>query len=192
MLPKTFQVRIRLPLDQYTYTAYLLYAHAESYEEALGWVHRTFPGLSTQGTREACSDLLTQGTLTVSVTDCDKFAKLQRLEGRAQFVRCELGASRKSPREVSQSLLSTFLALQKDRLEMQERAQFLEKAHARELRRTSSAEDWFLESAAAFRALALPMLDWQENLWQEYRSLEEHHLHVKPSESKPIDREMLS
>lgn len=176
MHPRTFQIVLSKPFGVITQHAYVFKIHADSWDGALAWVARVFPGIDIERTRQmhlnrtppVPPQLARPGNSSpVSIIDCDAFSRRKGRQGTAAWNEFwPEGHWRCSSTDVADDLAKILAHLQSERLHHQKAFAFDCACYER------NGRPWEYARAEERRAAIEKALTWQEALWAEYRLLE--------------------
>ena len=161
MNPKTFQIRLSQLLGSLTQASYIFYLHVDSAEEALAWVARVFEGIDTRQTPANLRRPIGHSD-PVNVTDCDRYRKRARIQGRFQVVETPEGHFRQPEAEVASNLHKVFKNLKSERQRLAESFAGLKACYERD------GTEWIYERLVLIQQMHAKALLWEESLWQEY------------------------
>jgi hypothetical protein len=145
-----------------------MYVHFETWQEVLGWVEATFPGVDTAPTirrktvglgphrRVGNSD-------PVVINDVDKYGMTDRVDGKIVRVQAPAGHWRRTVEDVLGDLFKVGVQLRDESASLARTFLDLRRQYER-----GTAQEWVYERLVQMKT-SIELLDvWHDNVWRQY------------------------
>ena len=168
MHPKTFHVTIRHPFGLLVSHGLSMYVHGDTWQDVLGWVESTFPGVDTRPTvfrKSAVLGLLPRigNSDPVVINDVDLFGITKREGGKIVRLKAPEGHWRHSAEDVVNDLFKVATLLREQSEALTRSFHGLRDQYER-----GNTQAWAYDRLLEMKASIERADVWQYNVWLQY------------------------
>lgn len=168
MHPKTFHVIIRHPFGFHVSHGLSMYVHGDTWQDVLGWIESTFPGVDTKPTvfrKNAVPSALPRvgNCDPVVIHDVDVFGITKRVGGKLVRSKAPEGHWRHSAEDVVNDLFKAATFLREQSVNLTRSFQGLRHQYER-----GNTQAWAYNRLLEMKASIERADVWQDNVWRQY------------------------